>query len=264
MIRPRYRDTKGSATATPTRPQASKPQTQPPRAPEVSGDTSSQWRTISRRDAADFLTNPRTATLIQPFMGAPSTIKRAAERLHISPLRMFRAVKKMEELQLLEVACVETRRGRPLKHYRASSDAYFIPYRVTGADNLEDFLMAQDERLRRVFVRSFAEYLLEVLHEQGSDPGRVIVRKPDGNVVTHSVGGLDDPRGTERPILEDDAYLGWSNYSLAKLDLASAQALKRELVQLFEKYSANSGERGFIVRLGMAPLRESLMDLLER
>ncbi|NJK44921.1 MAG: hypothetical protein HC933_12090 [Pleurocapsa sp. SU_196_0] len=57
MIRPRYRDTKGSATATPTRPQASTPQTQPPREPRSSGDASSQWQTILRRDAADFLTN---------------------------------------------------------------------------------------------------------------------------------------------------------------------------------------------------------------
>jgi hypothetical protein len=253
MLRPRYRDTKGSATAT-----------KPVAAPTPSTPPSSGWLTVERRDAADFLSNPRTATLIQPFMGAPSTIKRAAERLQISALRMFRAVKKMEELGLLGVERIETRRGRPLKHYRATSDSYFIPYRVTGADNLEDFLMAQDERLRRVFVRSFAEYLLEVLHEQGSDPGRVLHRNEHGQVVTHSIGGLDDPRGTQRPILEHEEYLGWSHYTMAKLDLANARALKRELVALFEKYSVKSGDRGFVVRLGMAPLRESLMDLLER
>ncbi len=252
MIRPRYRDIKGNSTPTPPVSSVS------PRADDC------QWQTISRRDAADFLGNPRTVSLIQPFMGQTSTIKRAAERLQISPLRMFRAVKKMEELELLVVSQVETRRGRPLKHYRASSDAYFIPYRVTGADNLEDFLMAQDERLRRVFMRSFSDYLLEVLHEQGTDPGRVIRRTEEGTFVTHSVGGLDDPRGTERPILEGDAYLGWSNYAMLKMDLQRAQDLKRELVELFEKYRANSGERGFIVRLGMAPLREPLMDLLER
>jgi hypothetical protein len=243
MLRPRYFETKGSSEATAAK---------------------RGWETIESQAAADFLGNPRTGALIGPFIERETTIKHAAEKLKISPLRMFRAVKKMEDLNLLRVARVETRRGRPLKHYRASSDAYFVPYRVTGSDSLEDFLMVQDDHLRRVFVRSFAEYLLGVLGEQGSDPGRLIYRDHNGSVVTHSVGGLDDPRGTETPILEDDAYLGWSNYSMLKLDLERSRELKRELVTLFEKYRAGSGERGFVVRLGMAPLKESLMDLLEK
>jgi hypothetical protein len=129
---------------------------------------------------------------------------------------------------------------------------------------LEDFLMAQDTQLRRVFVRSFAEYLNSVLNEQGSDPGRIIYRDEHGNVTTHSVGGLDDPRGTEKPILEGEQYTGWSNYSVLRLDLERSRALKGELVELFEKYRVHSGERGYIVRLGMAPLKNSVMELLER
>ena len=247
---PRYFDQKGSAAKV-------------PRLESPSG-AEPIWETITTSAAADFLSNPRTAALIGPFIAKDNTIKRAAARLEISPLRMFRAVKKMEGLGLLRVAKIESRRGRPVKHYRASSDAYFVPYRVTGADSLEDFLMAQDEYLRRVFVRSFAEYLNSVLGEQGSDPGRIIYRDEYGNIATHSVGGLDDPRGTTRPILEGKDYTGWSNYSVLRLDLERSRALKSELVELFEKYRAHSGEREYIVRLGMAPLKNSVMELLER
>lgn len=247
---PRYFDNKGSAG---TRPRL-----------EASKGAASLWETITSTAAADFLGNPRTAALINPFIARDSTIKHAAAKLEISALRMFRAVKKMEALGLLCVTHIETRRGRPVKHYRASSDAYFVPYRVTGADSLEDFLMAQDEHLRRVFVRSFAEYLSGVLSEQGSDPGRIIYRDEHGNITTHSVGGLDDPRGTHKPILEGEDYTGWSNYSVLRLDLERSRALKGELVELFEKYRAHSGEREYIVRLGMAPLKDSVMELLER
>ena len=247
---PRYFDNKGSAAKSPR--------------PEAVSSAAPLWETITTVAAADFLSNPRTAALINPFIAMESTIKHAAAKLEISALRMFRAVKKMEALGLLSVTRVETRRGRPVKHYRASSDAYFVPYRVTGADSLEDFLMAQDSQLRRVFVRSFAEYLRGVLNEQGSDPGRIVYRDEHGNVTTHSIGGLDDPRGTTKPILEGDEYTGWSNYSVLRLDLERSRALKRELVELFEKYRTHSGERGYIVRLGMAPLKDSLMELLER
>ena len=251
---PRYFDNKGSA--------GNQPRLTSPRDPSSSPEPI--WETITTTAAADFLGNPRTAALIGPFIALDNTIKHAAARLEISALRMFRAVKKMEALGLLRVTRIETRRGRPIKHYRASSDAYFVPYRVTGADSLEDFLMAQDEHLRRVFVRSFAEYLQGVLNEQGSDPGRIIYRDEHGNIATHSVGGLDDPRGTDKPILEGEDYTGWSNYSVLKLDLERSRALKSELVELFEKYRAHSGERGYIVRLGMAPLKDSVMELLER
>ncbi len=247
---PRYFDNKGSAG---TSPQSATPSSADP-----------LWETIITTAAADYLCNPRTAALIGPFIAKDSTIKHAALTLEISALRMFRAVKKMEALGLLCVARVETRRGHPVKHYRASSDAYFVPYRVTGADSLEDFLMAQDTQLRRVFVRSFAEYLSGVLSEQGSDPGRIIYRDEHGNVTTHSVGGLDDPRGTQTPILEGEQYTGWSNYSVLRLDLERSRALKSELVAIFEKYRAHSGQRGYIVRLGMAPLKDSVMELLER
>jgi hypothetical protein len=247
---PRYFDNKGSSAKRPRL--------------EAVENPVPHWETIDSTPAADFLSNPRTAALINPFIAKDCTIKHAAVKLEISALRMFRAVKKMEALGLLCVTRIETRRGRPVKHYRASSDAYFVPYRVTGADNLEEFLMAQDEHLRRVFVRSFAEYLRGVLSEQGSDPGRIIYRDDHGNVTTHSVGGLDDPRGMTRPILESEAYTGWSNYSVLRLDLERSRALKRELVELFEKYRAHSGERGYIVRLGMAPLKDSVMELLER
>ena len=247
---PRYFDQKGSSAKV-------------PRLESPSG-AEPVWETITTSAAADYLSNPRTAALIGPFIAKDNTIKCAAARLEISPLRMFRAVKKMEGLGLLRVANIESRRGRPVKHYRASSDAYFVPYRVTGADSLEDFLMAQDEHLRRVFVRSFAEYLRGVLGEQGSDPGRIIYRDEHGNITTHSVGGLDDPRGIYKPILEGEAYTGWSNYSVLRLDLERSRALKGELVELFEKYRAHSGEREYIVRLGMAPLKNSVMELLER
>jgi hypothetical protein len=246
----------------PARPQYFDPKGSVPKS-DARLEDAGEWQTVTSQAAADFLGNPRTAALINPFIGRETTIKAAAQTLQISPLRMFRAVKRMEELGLIVVTRIVSRRGRPLKHYRAASDRFFVPYRVTGADNLEAFLMAQDERLRRVFVRSFAQYLTEVLHEQGSDPGRIIYRDEAGNVTTHSVGGLDDPRGVSKPLLEDDAYLGWSNYSVLKLDLERSRALKRELVALFEKYRAHSGERGYVVRLGMAPLKDSVMDLLE-
>ena len=219
--------------------------------------------------AANFLTDPRTSILIEPFVEQESTITGAAERVGVSSLRMFRAVQRMEELRLIRVAKATPRRGRPQKHYRAVADRFFVPYNTIGSDTLEDFLLEQDDRVRRVLFRCLSLHMQEILGDE-SQPGRVIRRSAGtleqiGRMEAYSVANLHEANLEKpTPLLSSEHSLGWSDYAALTLDRESALELRRELTALFAKYSKPRGKQQFLFRSGLTPVRESLADLLDK
>ncbi len=219
--------------------------------------------------AASFLTDPRTSVLIEPFIEQESTITGASERVGISSLRMFRAVQRMENLGLIRVSKATPRRGRPQKHYRAVADRFFVPYNTISSDTLEDFLLEQDDRVRRVFFRCLSVHMQEILGDE-SQPGRVIRRQAGtleqlGRIEAYSVANLAEANAEKpKPLLSSEDSLGWSDYAALTLDRESALELRRELTTLFAKYAKPRGKQQFLFRSGLTPVRESLADLLDK
>jgi predicted transcriptional regulator len=228
-----------------------------------------QCHVIMELAAANFLTDPRTSVLIEPFVEQESTITSASERVGISSLRMFRAVQRMENLGLIKVSKATPRRGRPQKHYRAVADRFFVPYNTIGSDTLEDFLLEQDDRVRRVLFRCLSAHMQEILGDE-SRPGRVIRRSPGtlenlGRMLAYSVANLQEANLEKpTPLLSSENSLGWSDYAAITLDRESALELRRELTALFAKYSKPHGKQQFLFRSALAPVREPLADLLDK
>ena len=225
---------------------------------------------VSNLAAASFLTDPRTSILIEPFIEQESTITSAAERVGISSLRMFRAVQRMETLGLIRVAKATPRRGRPQKHYRAVADRFFVPYNTIGSDTIEDFLLEQDDRVRRVLFRCLAAHMQEILGDEAK-PGRVIYRRPSqieqrpGRIEAFTVGNLTEANlDNPVPLLSSPNSLGWSDYTALSLDREAALELRRELSNLFAKYAKPSGKQQFLFRSALTPVREPLADLLDK
>ncbi len=76
---------------------------------------------------ARLLSDPQSNLYFYPFWGRDNTIAIAAEVLGKPVNAVHYRVKRFVASGLLEVARVEPRQGRAVKHYRSTADAFFIP-----------------------------------------------------------------------------------------------------------------------------------------
>lgn len=139
---------------------------------------------------------------------------------------------------LLSVTREEKRAGRPIKHYRSSHDAYFIPFTATPYADLEERLRKQFGVLVEELIRGVAAVLRQVGHD-----GRWFYRDDDGLVGSKSGEearlefDFDDPRWPT----------AYDFYAQVHLSRDEAKALQRELRDLHARYrlrcQVGSGER---------------------
>ncbi|MDQ3397866.1 MAG: helix-turn-helix domain-containing protein [Deinococcota bacterium] len=111
---------------------------------------------VNNPQAAATLLDPDLSMLLKPFMQGACTVGEAAGNLNVKPADLFYRVQRMVALGLLEVVREEPRRGRPLKYYRSSASAFFIPFWATSATSVEDFVVNHDEGWSRRLARSLA------------------------------------------------------------------------------------------------------------
>lgn len=130
--------------------------------------------------------------------------------------------------RLIEVTRSEARRGRPIRHYRATAREYFVPAELAPAEPNRPMM----EELRQVLERSRAAGYDGMLYHWDDGPRMRIVR--------------DSARG--RPAAEL-----WHRMRLTPAD---AQALIAELRTLFARYESHDAGTGdtFIMLGAIAPL----------
>ena len=92
-----------------------------------------------------------------------TSVSAAAQVLGCSVQAMHYRVKQLLAAGLLEVAREEKRAGRSIKHYRAVSDAFFVPDNLTPYADLE-------ERLLRTYlptVKTISKGIAEGIRREG-------------------------------------------------------------------------------------------------
>jgi predicted ArsR family transcriptional regulator len=65
--------------------------------------------------------------VLLPFVARESTLSAAANQLGMSMASAHYHVRRLLSFGLLQITRTEQRRGRPVKHYRSTHDAFFIP-----------------------------------------------------------------------------------------------------------------------------------------
>ena len=114
------------------------------------------FRTVQDPTQARLLTDPRTRPFFEPFLAHDNTVSAAAKEVGCTLHAMLYRVRVFLEAGLLRVAREEPRAGRPVKHYRSTFDAYFIPHSVTPYANLEDALLEQTKEQAAFLARQWA------------------------------------------------------------------------------------------------------------
>lgn len=130
----------------------------------MEGRLSSSCVVIRDERQAAFLTDPRSKLFFTPFLGESRTVKEAADVVGCAVNTMLYRVKVMVEAGLLQVVAVRKRNGRPMKVYRSTSDAYFIPLAATAFDTIEHRALSQGEPIFRHLVSAYTKALQEHEH----------------------------------------------------------------------------------------------------
>ncbi len=206
--------------------------------------------TVTNIEQAKLLTDATSKAFFKPFLARECTVSRAAEEVGCNVNTMLYRVKTFVRVGLLEVAHIEKRVGRPIRHYRSVHDAYLIPDGVTPYADLEERLLRQIRPFWETLMRSLAR----AYRERGLG-GQYLQRTTTG-VVTTSLAtqgegdGLADFWSALSPV-----------YSDMTLDLtpAEAEALAHRLLRILAEASQNiatkelKGSRQYVLQVALVP-----------
>ncbi len=211
--------------------------------------------TITTEKAARALSDLDAVRRLEPFMKRERTLSEAAEELGVKLPSLLYHVGKFTELGLLEVVREQKRGGRAVKIYRATADAFFVPYPLTPSETLAQFLGHMVSSLERTFYHETAR----TLQTLGPDWGLKISCSPDEG-MTYALA----PQATEpepkliRKMLEPDAPALFLSDGTLELNFQTAKALQKDLADLTERYRRQEepGAQEYGYRLGLTPLHD--------
>lgn len=135
--------------------------------------------TIRNAAVAALLLDPKQRAFLLPFFGRGATVSEAALQLGYDSNRVLKQVYKLKKLGLLHVVATTTRKGRPIKHYQVTSEAFFVPFSVTSAVTVEDLLVQAVDEPNRLVARSLSR-MAQAQHKQ---IGYLIKRLPEGRIA---------------------------------------------------------------------------------
>jgi hypothetical protein len=216
------------------------------------------WQTIGSEAAARLLTNSDEAKWITPFLGRETTIKAAASELELPMLGMYRAVKKFEQLGLLQITRTQTRKGRAVQHYRSSSDAYFVPYSVAPEGTLEHLLENAEHLWRKDLVRSLSRSFREAQENSSLELGLRLYRCDDRVYFVHALGsGETGSLGLTQSFLASGAPAIRNEWVMLRLGFARAKELQRRMADLLNEYKNDEQGTAYLACVTLAPMISS-------
>jgi hypothetical protein len=195
--------------------------------------------------AARILADPDIAVFIKPFMRGNATVKAAAEEFGQLIQTMHYRVEQMVEAGLLEVVQLEQRRGRPIKHYRATA----MTFQVATEQIPPRILQALGEQIS--WKTSFEQGLRQAAGDKGYGDKVVVYYLEPDDILIWSESLPSDPNvqflAPELPAVLNQ----WSG--AVYLDRTEAKAFQRELWELYERYAHRQGREKYVVHIGLVP-----------
>jgi hypothetical protein len=208
---------------------------------------SAQSCTITDIEAARVLSTPKTLTMFSPFLVSECCASDAANVLGLEIGAMSYWIKRFLKLGLLQITRYERRAGRSIKHYHASSESFFIPFRTIPADSLEMMQERLLEQTRAAMTRS----QMAVILEHHPDAG-IRVFGQEKRLRMDYVEGL---RLEPLYSLELARPAVLERWEVLKLNFEDAKKFQIELSNLLERYKELGGSHQYLVNLRLAPYK---------
>ena len=210
--------------------------------------TEEAWFYVHDPEQAKLLADPKSLRYFGPFVGRERSAKAAAEELDISVALMLHYIQLFLQAGLLKVAHSEPRAGRAIKHYRAVSNAFFVPLEATPFADLEERLTAGLQKRQQLIIHNTPRVLREVGGE-----GRRIYRASNGTLMLESAGD-----GSSPDPLDDPSGPAAIDYDLrVNLTFSEAKALQQELYTVVKRYQQPDREgKSYLLALTLLPLAD--------
>lgn len=204
------------------------------------------WAEVSDPAQAELLTDPTRLRFLVPFLARTRTVGAVATELGCHPDTILYQVRRLVAVGLLRVDHEEPRRGRAIKHYRASADGYFVPFHASPYVDLEDDLRAN----WRVTFDALVMNMAAVLRAAGIE-GLRIYRAGD-TVHVNSAPSLDRDLDLGHPDLRHATLL----HRTVMLLPDEAKHLQGELNALLQRHGEavdGDGRRPYLVWGALVP-----------
>jgi hypothetical protein len=207
------------------------------------------WQTITEPRAVKFLLDSERHNALGAFMHGPCSVKRAAEKLGWSLKTVHDRVRTLLALGLLRVTHLEPRQGRPIKHYAAIADGFFVPFHATAASSFEGLITQTLGPGQRAFLKLFAKAGIELIDNPNEAGFRLYAQDDSINIdLTPTAERFDF-----MDILEPNAPALMFTFTPLKLTRKDAKALQHEMIALLERYENRNGPEDFLAHVGLTP-----------
>jgi DNA-binding transcriptional ArsR family regulator len=213
-----------------------------------------EWYEIKDKDQASVLLEDKTLRFLAPFMKQECSADEAAKQLGVSLTTLMYQLKRLQEYGLLEQTSQKKRRGSSIKLYRATGDAFFIPFRATPYERPEELLLRDYDPLHRKLLACFLEAAIEFLGMRLVDEFGLRVTLENTEL---SVRHAPNPKRTLNvDPTKADAPAILNQWETLELNFEDAKALQRDMVTLLKTYRNKSGG-SYIAHVGLAPIQSS-------
>jgi predicted transcriptional regulator len=205
---------------------------------KVKSASSAPHAVVTHPKAIAWLIRMENLKILEPFMTQALTISHAAQVLNISVNKMYKIIKRLEQLKLVQIVRREKRSGRSQCYYQAVSKEFFIGANKVSLDTVLNSLSAS-------FEQGLNKGFETIWQEQGVLGHRIYLEK-DGQISIRAASspGVNWSRGNSDSAL-------FNMWLVPTLDYNDACALQHDLQQVWEKYRYKKGSQRYIVRLAM-------------
>lgn len=216
---------------------------------------------VKESGAVRLLLRERSRRVLAAFLSGEKTVARAAREVGLDLRVVHRDVLALLGAGLLTLTRQEPRKGRAVKYYRASSEAFFVPFSATEAADLAELHGRGNAETHALFTRAVEREFARALHAEGREWGLRLYATPGKPGYHFQEGDRNAPRIDELQQWHGPAALILSGTPLLYLTAGEARELQEDLIALMRKYHAR-GERRviqgrpFLLRVGFAPLTE--------
>ena len=209
--------------------------------------------TVTDPAQAKALTDVNLIGFVQSFIGHSRSVSEAA---HLWKLRVDAAyyrVRQLERLGLIAISSETGRAGRNLKRYRAVADNFFVPLGIVPEATLEAFLEATNRHFQALLLGSQAKAIRTHFSDINSERwGIHIGLNAHGQQTVH----LSDQSGSSPDLNDVEIPMIADAWPMLRLNYADAQAIRRELFELFQRYDKKQGSRKYLFHFALAPLED--------
>jgi len=213
---------------------------------------------------ARMVTDPATRRYLEPLLIREHSASELAAAVGVPLSTALYRIRRFIDAGLIVETRQSPRGGRPIRHYGAVADGFFVPFDATSLDAVELLAPEVFRPWHDLLTTNIGRAWLEASGDAGTLGFRLIV--DENGVIQRDIvpvaapeGAPVDPQQFFMGLLSNDAPAVWDTWGRLSLMPEDAKELQRELAALLARYQRRerAGARRHIVRLAMAPVDQA-------